>query len=322
MFCPSCGCQAPDDSAFCPACGSGFNEAHQVTQVMPPVQTEQLPVSPTQPLPPAPDGSQQFAPSSNPPPSSQGQWASAQPPGYPAPSPALGTSAPKSQTGLIVGISVGAVILLLALATGGFFVLRAFTGGGVSARTNGDAESGVATSSTTESSANVGRGAVETPAVEAAAETSAAVETTARASVPSSKTGAKASLGAPVSRRLHSPRRGSLERKAILDALRIPVQKKLRQRVIFKIDNIDVKDSFAFVLATPLRSNGGAIDYKKTPYARDFEEGHFSDLACGLLRFSKGRWTVIACEVGPTDVVWASWPDDYGAPRAIFENVK
>src|SRR5262245_32169727 len=46
----------------------------------------------------------------------------------------------------------------------------------------------------------------------------------------------------------YTPEKGSPERKAIVDALRVPVERKLRQEVIFKIDHLKVMNGWAFLL--------------------------------------------------------------------------
>lgn len=52
----------------------------------------------------------------------------------------------------------------------------------------------------------------------------------------------------------HVPEKGSAERKAILDALRVPVEKQLKQPVIFKIDHLKVQNNWAFLTGRPQNS--------------------------------------------------------------------
>src|SRR5437867_2534584 len=75
--------------------------------------------------------------------------------------------------------------------------------------------------------------------------------------------------------RAYSPDKGSAERKAIVDALRAPVQRKLKQEVIFKVDHLKVQSGWAFVLGSPARTDGGQIDYRDTPYADAYNAGAF-----------------------------------------------
>src|SRR5215475_2294476 len=83
--------------------------------------------------------------------------------------------------------------------------------------------------------------------------------------------------------RPYPPDKGSPERKAITDALRLPVQKKLKQDVIFKIDHLMVQNGWAFLVATPQRADGGAIDYRDTPYADAYNAGAFDNSVVALL---------------------------------------
>src|SRR5260370_37398386 len=75
--------------------------------------------------------------------------------------------------------------------------------------------------------------------------------------------------------RAYSPDKGSAERKAITDALRAPVEKKLKQGVIFKIDHLKVQSGWAFLLGAPRRPDGARIDYRDTPYADAYQAGMF-----------------------------------------------
>jgi hypothetical protein len=38
-----------------------------------------------------------------------------------------------------------------------------------------------------------------------------------------------------------------------------------------------------------------------------------------LLRSKNGRWTTRAFVVGPTDVAWEEWSEQYHPPMAIFQ---
>ncbi len=125
-------------------------------------------------------------------------------------------------------------------------------------------------------------------------------------------------LAPPPDPRLHTPASGTAERKAILDALRVPVEKELNQSVVFVIDTIKVKSDFAFVLGQSVQPSGAPIDYSKTPYLEAVQAGAFSDEAIGLLHWSGGSWKVLIYNVGATDVAWLDWAQQYGAPQAIF----
>ncbi len=118
--------------------------------------------------------------------------------------------------------------------------------------------------------------------------------------------------------RLYTPDKGSAERKAITDALRVPVEKKLKQEVIFKIDHLKVQNNWAFLLGTPRRPDGGQIDYRNTPYAEAYKAGAFDDGVMALLHRVGGQWRVVQYVVGATDVAYLGWDRKFHAPSAIF----
>lgn len=118
--------------------------------------------------------------------------------------------------------------------------------------------------------------------------------------------------------RTHTPRRGSVERKAIMNGLRPTVMRDLRQRVIFRVQHLRVSGNYAFLMARPLRANGGAIDYRRTRFAEDYKAGAFEDQVVALMIRAGRAWQVVKYDIGATDVVWEGWWTTYSAPRGIF----
>jgi hypothetical protein len=116
----------------------------------------------------------------------------------------------------------------------------------------------------------------------------------------------------------YTPEKGSLERKAITDALRVPVEKKLKQKVVFNVDHLMVQDDWAFMLGAPRKPNGEKPDYSKTSYAEAQRLGMFDDNISALLHKVRGRWTVVKYVIGATDVVYLEWDKHYHAPSGIF----
>ena len=116
-----------------------------------------------------------------------------------------------------------------------------------------------------------------------------------------------------------TPAPGSAERKAIADALRAPVEKELRQKVVFKIDHLKVSGDWAFLRGVPQRPGGAPLEYKGTPYQEAIDAGAFDDGIVALLQKRKGRWQVVQFVVGATDVPYVGWDKKYRAPSAIFE---
>jgi hypothetical protein len=116
----------------------------------------------------------------------------------------------------------------------------------------------------------------------------------------------------------YTPEKGSVERKAITDALRVPVEKKLKQSVVFNIDHLKVQDDWAFMLGAPRKPGGGRLDYSKTSYAEAERLGMFDDNICALLHKVRGRWRVVRYVIGATDVPYIEWDKQFHAPSGIF----
>ena len=114
------------------------------------------------------------------------------------------------------------------------------------------------------------------------------------------------------------PAKGSVERKAIVDALRIPVEKQLKQSVIFKIDHLKVQNNWAFLIGRPQNSDGTAIDYTNTAYQEAVDSGAFDDGIVALLHKVNVKWTVVQFVIGATDVPSVDWDKKYRAPKGIF----
>jgi len=117
---------------------------------------------------------------------------------------------------------------------------------------------------------------------------------------------------------LFIPEKGSAERTAILNALRVPVERDLKQKVVFVTDNFKVQGVWAFVSGTPQRSDGGAIDYSRTKFATAVNEGAFDNNFFALLKKTGGKWKVTTVAIGCTDVCYTDWWKRYKAPKAIF----
>jgi len=115
-----------------------------------------------------------------------------------------------------------------------------------------------------------------------------------------------------------TPAVGGAERKKIMDALRVPVKKELKQNVIFKVSHLKVQKGWAFITAEPLQPNGESVNYRKTRYAEAVREGFFGGEVGALLHRVNGKWRVVNYVIGPTDVAWEGWDRRYGAPSSIF----
>ena len=119
---------------------------------------------------------------------------------------------------------------------------------------------------------------------------------------------------------LEQPKAGSALRKAVMDGLRPTFEKDLKQKVIFKVDEIRVVGDWSFVHIHPLQPDSKPIDFSKTKYGEALREGMFDgDNSYALLKKVKGKWTVKEFAIGPTDVCWIDWMGKkHGAPNKVF----
>lgn len=117
---------------------------------------------------------------------------------------------------------------------------------------------------------------------------------------------------------VYTPEKGSAERKAILDALRVPVERDLGQKVTFVTKNFSVQGTWAFVGGDPMTASGGEIDYSKTKYSEMVADGIFDGNVFALLRKRSGKWRITKYQIGCTDVCYSDWWRTYRAPKAIF----
>src|SRR5215203_5574190 len=125
--------------------------------------------------------------------------------------------------------------------------------------------------------------------------------------------------GAAFAQKVYTPEKGAAERTAILSALRVPVEKELKQKISFNIEYFNVKGAWAFLSGVPESAQqGGRPNYKNTPYAGAVESGAFDNNFFALLKKTGGKWKVVARAIGCTDVCSATWWKDYKAPKAIF----
>jgi len=118
----------------------------------------------------------------------------------------------------------------------------------------------------------------------------------------------------------YEPVKSSPERKAILDALRIPVERDLKQKIVFVADNFKVQGTWAFVDGRPTTPTGQEPNLKNTAW--DGQEDMFDDNFFGLLRKRNAKWRVVAYALGCTDVCYSHWWREYKAPKAIFPHTE
>lgn len=113
---------------------------------------------------------------------------------------------------------------------------------------------------------------------------------------------------------------GSPLRRVLLDALRPAIVRDLEQPVQFKVERLRACGDWAFARVEPRMPDGKPIDFARTRYREAIEAGVFDGAGTyALLARVAGAWQVKAFAIGPTDVVWIHWVEEYGAPRELFE---
>lgn len=115
---------------------------------------------------------------------------------------------------------------------------------------------------------------------------------------------------------VYTPKVDSTERKAILAALRVPVEKDFKQKIVFVVDTLNSNGTWAYIGGSPQKPGGGNPDLAGTKFSEyeDAYDGNFF----GLLRKSGGKWRVVTYAIGCTDVCWLDWDSQFKAPKAIF----
>ena len=116
----------------------------------------------------------------------------------------------------------------------------------------------------------------------------------------------------------YTPAKGSAERTAIINALRVPVEKKLKKKTIFALNNFKVQGNWAYLDGTPQKPDGSAMDYRGTEYQEAIDAGMFDNGIFALLKKTGGKWKVVTHMIGCTDVCYLDWDKQYKAPKAIF----
>jgi hypothetical protein len=114
------------------------------------------------------------------------------------------------------------------------------------------------------------------------------------------------------------PDKGSAERTTLLDTIRPSVEKELKQKIVFVINQINVEATWAFVDGRLRTPSGKVPNWKNTPYAQAAKYGAQSDGISALLRLTRGKWKIVTSAIGCTDVCYVDWWRKYKAPKAIF----
>ena len=114
------------------------------------------------------------------------------------------------------------------------------------------------------------------------------------------------------------PEKGSTERSALLETLRPPVEKELKQKIVFVVNQINVQGTWAFVDGQVRTTDGKVPKWKGTPYAQAANYGAQSDGISALFKRTGSTWRIVTKAIGCTDVCYVDWWKRYKAPKAIF----
>ena len=115
-----------------------------------------------------------------------------------------------------------------------------------------------------------------------------------------------------------TPEPNSPARTAITNTLRVPVEKELKQKVVFRIRRLKVQNGWAFLDGEPQQPGGKSVNYRNRRHQTAIEAGAFDDGILALLRKDKGAWRVVVYDIGSTDYPAPSWQQKYKAPPGIF----
>lgn len=115
-----------------------------------------------------------------------------------------------------------------------------------------------------------------------------------------------------------TPKMGSPERKAILDAVRPLAERKIGHKVKFEVTHLKVSGGFAFMMGRPVRTDGKRIDWTKTIYAEAYKAGAFDDGVMALLQKGSKGWKVLEWALGATDYPCEDWVRKHKAPGIIL----
>lgn len=116
----------------------------------------------------------------------------------------------------------------------------------------------------------------------------------------------------------YTPAIGSAERKAIMDALRGPVEAELNQNIKFVAKKFTVCHGWAFLEAEPQQPGGHGVDWTITPYRDEVQQGVCGGYVHALLVRDAGHWRVRTKIICASDVPYVDWPKEFGAPAALF----
>lgn len=104
---------------------------------------------------------------------------------------------------------------------------------------------------------------------------------------------------------VYEPKRGTAERKQIMNAVRPFAEERLGAPVQFVVETLRVSGSVGYAFLMAQRPGGGKIDMRATPEAQRF--GYDPNMYPGVVAvFTKrnGRWMLDGAEVSPSEPLY------------------
>ena len=109
-----------------------------------------------------------------------------------------------------------------------------------------------------------------------------------------------------------TPEPNSSERKAIMNTLRVPVEKELKQKIVFRIRRLKMQNGWAFLEGVPQEAGGKQVNYTITPDQTAFRGMETNGNPWGISAASRADWAkdlpvVTLAEAGETPVEVLFW---------------
>ena len=118
---------------------------------------------------------------------------------------------------------------------------------------------------------------------------------------------------------IEHPKQGSSFRAELLDAARPVFVAETDGPIEFVVQRLAVAGAWAFGDVKLQRPGGHPVDWHRTKFADALRQDMFnSENSFFLLRKSNDRWSVVEFVVGPTDVTWDWWRQQYNLPQTLF----
>lgn len=111
---------------------------------------------------------------------------------------------------------------------------------------------------------------------------------------------------------------GSPAGEAVVAPAVAALQAELGKPATLAVQAINISGPWAFVYAGIRGADGQTFDFRGTALAEAAAEGFVSRTYAALLNRRGDQWSVTTQAVGPTDVAWQDWPQQYGAPASLI----